>query len=209
MQIEVITVSPFQQNARILICPETKKAVIVDPGDEAQRIMDRVKELEVDIQYILATHGHIDHIGAAAQIQKEWDLSFFMHKADQFLLDSLPLQCVQFGIPPLSPPNVTRYIEIGEIFEVGNLKGKVLFVPGHSPGSVGFLFGNDLIGGDALFAGSIGRTDLPGGSFTVLERSIQEELYTLADEVVVHSGHGPNTTIGQEKAHNPFVRPKT
>lgn len=205
MQIEVITVSPFQQNARILVCEDTKEAIIVDPGDEAERILERVKNLGVKVTHIWATHGHIDHVGAVHPLQQKLQVPFYMHKGDAAMLENLPLQGAQFGLTIKDIPVVDKYIDENDTLSFGKCTCSILFIPGHSPGSVGFLFGKDLIGGDVLFSDSIGRTDLPGGSFAVLKQSILEKLYVLPDDTIVHPGHGPNTTIGREKKSNPFV----
>ncbi|BBM81983.1 MBL fold metallo-hydrolase [Candidatus Uabimicrobium amorphum] len=206
MQIEVLTVSPFAQNARILVCEKTKKAVIVDPGDEAQRIIKRAETLGAEVAYIWATHGHIDHVGVVHEIQEQLKVPFYMHKDDEEMLNSLPIQAKHFGLEINDVPKVDRFIDESDTLSFGECSCSILHIPGHSPGSVGFLFGKDLIGGDALFAGSIGRTDLPGGCFQTLRKSILEKLYTLPEDTVVHTGHGPNTTIGREKYHNHFVR---
>ncbi|WP_372369996.1 MBL fold metallo-hydrolase [Candidatus Uabimicrobium sp. HlEnr_7] len=206
MRIEVLTVSPFAQNARILVCEETKKAVVIDPGDEVERILQRVQALKVEVEYIWATHGHIDHVGGVYEMQQKLQVPFFMHKDDEEMLKSLPIQGQHFGLVINDIPQVDRFIDESDTLSFGNCSCSILHIPGHSPGSVGFLFGKDLIGGDALFADSIGRTDLPGGCFETLKKSILEKLYTLPEETIVHTGHGPNTTIKQEKYYNSLIR---
>ncbi len=205
MKIETIVVSPFQQNARILICTETKCGILVDPGDEAEKILARVKELEVKIEYIIATHGHVDHIGAVADIQRILQVPFYMHQEDVPFLQSLPRYGYTFGMKNVKIPTVSRYFQDGEIVQFGKISGKAIHVPGHSPGSLCYHFGEDLLAGDVLFNGSIGRTDLPGGCYESLENNIRTRLYVLPSNTRVYSGHGPITTIGKEKESNPFV----
>lgn len=206
MKIEVLVVSPFEQNARILICEKTKQAILLDPGDEADRFLDKIEEYNLLPQYILATHGHIDHIAAVHSLQKKLSIPFYIHKDDEDLVKSVVEQGNMFGISDLEVPKIDRYIQEGDIFTLGEYSGKAIHTPGHSRGGVSFLFGDDLFVGDVLFAGSIGRTDLPGGNFNILKKSIQEKLYTLPSQTRVHPGHGDSTTIGHEKRNNPYVR---
>ncbi len=206
MRIERISVGPFQQNARILVCEKTREAILIDPGDEAGRIGKKIEDMGLKVLYILGTHAHIDHIGAVSILQKEFSLPFYIHKGDAELVKSLPMQAAKYEIEGVEIPLIDRYIEDGDIFSFGECQGKAIHTPGHSPGGVSFLFGEDVFVGDVLFSNSIGRTDLPGGSFAILEKSIREKLYTLPGSTRVHPGHGYSTTIEYEKAHNPFVR---
>ena len=206
MQIEVILVGPFRQNARVLVCEKTNEAVLMDPGDDALLLAKKIQDMGVKIQYILATHAHIDHIGAVATLQKKFSWPFYIHKGDEILVQSLPVQAAKYEITGVEVPHIDHYIEDGQTFVFGNCEGKAIHTPGHSPGGVSFLFGEDVFVGDVLFSNSIGRTDLPGGSFSVLQKSIKDRLYTLPGNTRVHPGHGDSTTIEYEKANNPFVR---
>ncbi|NUM36004.1 MAG: MBL fold metallo-hydrolase [Candidatus Brocadiae bacterium] len=206
MRMERIVVGPFQQNARVLVCEKTNEAILIDPGDEAELIEKKIQAMGVKIQYILATHAHIDHIGGVAVLQKKFTWPFYMHKGDEELAKSLPFQAAKYEIEGVEVPRIDKYIEDGEALFFGECRGIVIHTPGHSPGGVSFLFGEDVFVGDVLFSNSIGRTDLPGGSFAILQKSIKERLYTLPGNTRVHPGHGYSTTIEYEKAHNPFVR---
>jgi len=205
MIIEVIPVSSFQQNARIISCEDTKEAILIDPGDEETKLLDRIQKKGVTIKYIIGTHGHIDHVGIASQMQSALHAPFCMHKDDAFLLERMLVQADFFNWGKVEIPRIDRFLNDGDVFCFGNYEVKVLHTPGHSPGSISLLIGRDVIVGDLLFAGSIGRTDLPGGNFDVLMKSIKEKLYPLPETTKVHTGHGPNTTIGYEKLNSPFL----
>lgn len=206
MRIEVIPVSPLQQNARLVICEDTNEAILIDPGYNSERIIEKIKDTGVTVKFILATHGHIDHIGAVKAVKDILGIPFYMNKEDLIFFDSLLQHSMMFGMPNCQVPEVDVYVNNGETFSFGNLKIQSIHTPGHSPGSISYLIGNDIFTGDVIFSGSIGRTDLPGGSFQILEKSIKERLYTLPSDVVIHPGHGPSTTVGHEKSTNPFVK---
>ncbi len=205
MKIEVMQVSPFEQNGRILICEQTKEAILIDPGEDPECFVKRIKELQLHVKYMLATHGHADHINAVGELQKIFQIPFYMHEEDAWLIPALPQQSERFGMPVRGIPTVTKYLEDNEPLQFGQMMGKAIHTPGHSPGSMSFLFGNDVFVGDLLFAGSVGRTDFWGGSFETLKQSIQKRIYTLPPATVIHPGHGPCTTVGEESLHNPFV----
>ncbi|RME43408.1 MAG: MBL fold metallo-hydrolase [Caldilineae bacterium] len=206
MIIEQLVVSPFQANCYLIGCEETRAGAIVDPGDEAPRILRAVERLGLDIRHVLLTHAHIDHIGAAAEVARATGAPLALHRNDLPLLKAGGGGLL-FGLPapPYKEPDV--WLEEGDEIEVGNYTLRVLFTPGHSPGHVTFYApqAGALFDGDVLFAGSIGRTDLPGGSFETLMDSIAHKLMPLPDETVVYSGHGPATTIGRERVSNPFL----
>jgi hydroxyacylglutathione hydrolase len=205
MIIEYLTVGPFQENSYILGDEATGEGVLIDPGDEADLILARVRDLKLSITAIVNTHAHIDHVGAVAEIQRKLGIPFRLHAADMPLLEALPQQAALFGLPPLTVPKVASHLVEGETFRVGSLTVRVIETPGHSPGSVTFQVGDELISGDVLFAGSVGRTDLYGGDFETLSRSIRGRLFPLGDHCRVWPGHGPETTIGIERKSNPFV----
>jgi hydroxyacylglutathione hydrolase len=208
MILEMLTVGPFQENCYVIGDEETSEGAIVDPGDEATRIALAVEQTGLDIGQILVTHAHIDHVGAVAALADEYACPVLMHAEAEPMLEQLPAQAMMMGLRFGKVPTVDHYIEDEEVLEVGGLKLRTLYTPGHAPGHVAFYVeGEDLLlSGDALFAGSVGRTDLFGGSMEVLMRSINERLLTLPDETRVYPGHGPQTTIGTERAHNPFLQ---
>lgn len=205
MIIELLEVGAFAENCYIVSCKQTKEGVVIDPGDEIPRILDRIKEHNLVIQYILLTHAHLDHVKELNTFRNEIDVPVFMHQNDQFLLDNLPMQAASFGLTTSGIPQVDRYITEGEKIRFGQLCFDVLHTPGHSPGSVSYVTKGVAFVGDVLFSGSIGRTDLPGGDFETLLNSIRTKLIPLGDETKIYSGHGPPTTIGHERQFNPFL----
>ena len=218
MIIEEITVTAFQQHTRVVGCEKTGRAVCIDPGDEAERIAEALDRHGFELQAIALTHAHMDHVGGVAALKKlRPDAPVILHRADEFMYAALPEQPAWIGIPRgewaalgfsyEEPPRVDRYWTDGEIYEVGTLAFKVIHCPGHTPGHV-VLFEEDerkVFVGDCLFAGSIGRTDLPGGSSEQLMDSLMNKIVPLGDDVRVYSGHGPVTTIGRERLTNPFL----
>ncbi len=206
--MEMLTVGPFQENCYVIGDEETGAGALVDPGDEAARIALAVEQTELEITQILITHAHIDHVGAVAALVDEYGCPVLMHAEAEPMLGQLPTQAMMMGLRFGKVPAVDRYIEDEEAIEVGGLQLRPLYTPGHAPGHVAFYVEGEalLLSGDALFAGSVGRVDLPGGSMEVLMRSIEERLLTLPDETRVYPGHGPETTIGNERAHNPFLQ---
>lgn len=205
MILEYLTVGPFQENSYILGCPETRQALLIDPGHEPEAILDRVEQLGLKVVGIANTHAHIDHMAGVVPIQARLGVPFRLHRDDLPLLQSSPQHAAMFGLPPVEVPIVDSFLTDGECFTIGRIEVEVIFTPGHSPGHVTFKVGGDLIVGDVLFAGSIGRVDLPGGSWPTLEHSIRRRLFPLGDACRVWPGHGDPTTIGEERKHNPFV----
>ena len=209
--LDVFPVGPIQANCVLLGDTDSGELVVIDPGEEAERIADRARESGLRPTMILHTHGHLDHVGGTAELARllGGGLPIGLHPEEIDLYRNAPLQAQMFGLEVEVPPEPDLALRHGDTVTVGNLELEVRHTPGHSPGGVCFVVsGGDerlAVVGDVLFAGSIGRTDLMGGSFPVLERSIREQLYTLADETRVICGHGPDTTIGREKASNPFV----
>lgn len=205
MVLEYLTVGPFQENSYILGCPTSRRAVLIDPGHEPDAILRRVERLGLTVTAIVNTHAHIDHMAGVVPIQKKLGVPFRLNRADLPLLQAAPQHAVLFGLPPVEVPEVESFFTDGEHFPVGELDVEVIFTPGHSPGHVTFRVGEDLIVGDVLFAGSIGRVDLPGGDGRALEHSIKARLFPLGDQFRVWPGHGEPTTIGAERLHNPYV----
>ena len=207
LQVEPLIVGPLFSNCYIIYDDKEKQGAVIDPGDDADNILGAVKELGIKINYILATHGHFDHVGAVAPLRKELKAEFLAHKGDFFFLEDGENAARRWGVDIEQPPKPDRFIEDGDKIKVGKFELEVIHTPGHSPGGVNFLYDRMLFGGDTLFQGSIGRTDFRKGSFEDLAKSIRTRLYNLPDDTIVYTGHGPNTTIGSEKRHNPFVRP--
>jgi hydroxyacylglutathione hydrolase len=208
MILEMLTVSPFQENCYIMGDEESGVGALVDPGDEAARLAMAVEQTGLDIGSIIVTHAHIDHVGAVVALVDEYSCPVLMHAEAEPMLKQLPTQAMMMGLRFGKVPTVDRYVEDEETLEVGDLRLRSLYTPGHAPGHLAFYVEDKglVLSGDALFAGSVGRVDLPGGSMEVLMRSIEERLLTLPDETAVYPGHGPRTTIGNERASNPFLQ---
>lgn len=211
--LEVMPVGLFQCNCIILGDPETKEAIVIDPGDEVEAILARVKKHGLTVKKILHTHTHIDHIGATADLQRQTNARVLLHKEDLFLYENMESQGRFLGLPPtktMTPVPVDEYLHDAQAITCGQLAGTVFHTPGHTPGSCAFFFpqlqqAGLLCPGDTLFAGSIGRTDLWKGDYEQEITSIKKKLLILPDPVVVIPGHGPTTTIGSERHHNPFL----
>jgi hydroxyacylglutathione hydrolase len=207
MILEMLTVGPFQENCYVIGDEETGAGALIDPGDEATRIALAVEQTGLDIGQIIVTHAHIDHVGAVAALVDEYACPVLMHAEAEPMLQQLPTQAMMMGLRFGKVPTVDRHIEDEEVLNVGGLRLRSLYTPGHAPGHLAFYLADEelVLSGDALFAGGVGRTDLFGGDMDLLMRSINERLLTLPDETRVLSGHGPETTIGEERAHNPFL----
>lgn len=204
MIVEQITVGAFQENCYLVSDPDSDSMVIVDPGSEPERIIAAVERTGKTPEAIWITHGHVDHIGAIAAIKRRWDVPVYLHPLDETLYRMGGVQAAMYGIPYEEPPVADNDLEEGQTLRVGNLELTVSHVPGHAPGHVMFYGHGNALVGDCLFAGSIGRTDLPFSNPGDLERSL-ERIVALPDATVVHSGHGEITSIGREKVSNPFI----
>ena len=206
--VETIPVGPLQCNCTILGDLVSRKAIVVDPGGDAEILLERLVELDLQVERIIHTHAHLDHFLASGKMKEATGAKLALHREDLFLWDMLEDQCRMFGIPFEPPPPPDQWLENEEEIDLNVLQGKALHTPGHTPGSMCFLFESQklLIAGDTLFQGSIGRTDLWGGDFKEIEKSIQEKLYTLDEETSVITGHGESTSIGHEMRANSFVQ---
>ncbi|ATF74265.1 MBL fold metallo-hydrolase [Pasteurella multocida] len=209
MNIELIPVTAFQQNCS-LIWDEQRNAAIIDPGGDAEKLIKRIEELDLNLQAILLTHGHLDHVGAAPKLKAHFKVEIIgPNSQDEYWFNALPAQSQKFGLFEIPAFMPDRWLNNeGEIIQVGDMQFEVLHLPGHTPGHIGFIEHEKRIAftGDVLFKQSIGRTDFQGGDHATLLSVIKEKLYPLGDDMIIVTGHGPYTTIGQEKQHNPFVR---
>lgn len=204
MIVSSVTVGPFAENCHLVMDEDSRRAVLVDPGDEGARIVHMVKAAGATLEAIWLTHAHLDHIGGIAAVLREWSVPVHLHPLDRPLYDRGAQQAAAYGVPFEQPPAPDRDLAEGDALELGALRFDVLHVPGHAPGHVAFHGHGLLFGGDVLFAGSIGRTDLPMSNPSDLERSL-ERLATLPPETQLYAGHGPSTTIGEELRANPFL----
>lgn len=204
MIIKTIVVGPLQVNCYLVGCPETKKALVVDPGDDPHKILSAVKAAGLEVALVVNTHGHFDHIGANSALIEQTGAELLIHSSDVPLMMRASEHAAIYGLKADPSPPPSRLLNDEEILAFGTLQIKVIHIPGHSPGGVCLLADGHLFSGDALFAGSVGRTDLPGGDHNQLIRGIKKRLLTLPEQTIVHPGHGPDTTIGWEKKNNPF-----
>ena len=210
MLLEVRAVAPFYKNGFVVGCERTREAVLIDPGDEVDELLGAVRDLGVDVQAVLLTHAHLDHITGVRAAKDAFDVPIYLHKDDLFLYENVVQQGAMFGFKVRAQPAVDNYYD-GTPIVFGDYEARVHHTPGHCPGGVCLQIGKQgaagehLFVGDTLFAGSIGRTDLPGGNYDVLMRSITEVLFPLGDARIVHPGHGPDSTIARERSTNPFV----
>jgi hydroxyacylglutathione hydrolase len=211
MIVEVRSVAPFYKNGFVVGCERTREAVLIDPGDEVDELLAAVRDYELDVRYLLLTHAHVDHITGVGRARDALDAPVYLHRDDQFLYDGVVEQAALFGFRAHRQPPVDAFYDEAPL-TFGDCTVRVHHTPGHCAGGVCLEIARDgeadthLFVGDTLFASSIGRTDLPGGDYDVLMRSITEVLFPIGDAAIVHPGHGPDTTIGRERLTNPFVQ---
>ena len=205
MIIKTLPVGPIMANCFIVGCQETMQAAIIDPGDEAEKILQSVADSNLEVKTIINTHGHFDHVSANKEIHAATNAPILIHALDAPMLEHISASAANWGLSAENSPVPDRTLNDGDTIVFGKITLNVLHTPGHTPGGISLFTEGHVFVGDTLFAGSIGRTDFPGGDFTTLKSSIQDKLFTLRDDVRVYTGHGPETTIGHEKQHNPFV----
>ncbi|MEO5860571.1 MAG: MBL fold metallo-hydrolase [Pyrinomonadaceae bacterium] len=218
MIVETFVQTAFQQNTRVVSCGLTREAICIDPGEPSDEMAGYIKEGGLDLKAIILTHGHLDHVGGTAFVKNEFpDAEVLLHQEEDDLYSSLPQQPLMMGMQPHqlaamgmdygSPPKATKFVEHGEVLRIGELKFEIRHCPGHTLGHI-VLAEHDkqiVFTGDCLFNGTIGRTDLPGGNYDRLIKSITEQVMTLGDDFTVMCGHGPDTTVGKERSGNPFL----
>jgi glyoxylase-like metal-dependent hydrolase (beta-lactamase superfamily II) len=203
--IKMLTVGPIQANCFIVGCEDTRKAAVIDPGDEADRILMTLADARLTVDAIINTHGHFDHVGANKRLKTVTQAPILIHRLDAPMLSQLAAHAAAWGMSAENSPPPDRAIDQDDMISVGHLTFTVIHTPGHTPGGVSLVTDKAVFTGDTLFAGSIGRTDFPGGDYATLINSIQKKLFALADDVTVYPGHMDKTTIGQEKRFNPFA----
>lgn len=209
LKYAVTTVTPLQENCSLVWCDNTKKAAVIDPGGEVDQIVALIEGHGVEVERILITHAHFDHVGAAADLAEKYGIPIEgPHLDDKFLVDALPHQGAMFGYPSVRAFTPTRCLEDGDIIRIGESFLDVLHCPGHTPGHIVFYNkeSNVAFVGDVIFKGSVGRTDFERGDHNALITSIKEKLFTLGDDVTFIPGHGPESTIGEERVTNPFLQ---
>jgi hydroxyacylglutathione hydrolase len=212
MILETAAVGPFFKNGYVAACERTRKAVFIDPGDEVDQLLDFIRKEQLDVTHILLTHAHVDHVSGVAEAKRSLGVPIYLHKDDLFLYQNAVRTGMMFGLTVEEPPPVDVFYEGDQPIEFGDYEVRVAHTPGHCPGGVCLAISKSgdrsaprLFVGDTLFAGSIGRTDLPGGDYETLLGAITGTLFQFPDESIVYSGHGPETTIGRERKTNPFV----
>ncbi len=208
MIIKTLVVGPIQANCYILGCEETLEAAVIDPGDEADRILHALAESSLTAKLIINTHGHFDHVSANKRLKEVTGAPILIHHLEAPMLDQLSSSAAAWGLSADDSPAPDRELKGGDEVSFGNITLTVIHTPGHTPGGISLYNEDYVFVGDTLFAGSIGRTDFPGGSFETLKESIQQKLFTLSDDLKVYPGHNQPTTIGEEKRFNQFVGEK-
>jgi glyoxylase-like metal-dependent hydrolase (beta-lactamase superfamily II) len=210
IRIESLMVGPFESNCHIVACERTGEAVIFDAGDDAPRILATVRAMNVRVKAVVNTHAHIDHVSGLAGVVDALGVPVFMHRAETPIYDALAPTAIMFGLPVPKAVKIHGWLEEGEVIRIGELAGRVMLMPGHTPGHIIVVFDGATppraVVGDVIFQGSIGRTDLPGGDHEVMMRTLRRFL-PMPDDMVLYTGHGPETTIGAEKKWNPFLAP--
>ncbi len=205
MILEILTVGALETNCYILGEEKTKQCVVIDPGGDFEIIEEHLNKLRLKVKYIILTHGHVDHIGALSQLKKATKAEILIHSKDSAMLYDPNQNLSIFSGDEIIATKADKALEEGDAIECGGIKLEVLHTPGHTPGSISLLTDKMIFTGDALFCGSIGRTDFPGSSYQKLIRSIKDKILSKEDELIIYPGHGPSSTIGEERKNNPFL----
>lgn len=205
MIIKELVVGPLMANCFICGCSKTKEAVVIDPGGDADTILLSLADSKLKVKYIINTHGHFDHVSANGKMKDATGADILIHPLDAPMLEKLSSNAAFFGVSVENSPPCDQTLEEGDTVSFGDITLKIIHTPGHTPGGISLYTNGIVFVGDTLFAGSIGRTDFPGGDFNTLISSIKTKLFNMEDDIRVFSGHGPETSIGVEKRHNPFV----
>lgn len=200
--VSVITVGPFQENCYLLV--RDGELAIFDPGDEADRLIEAIDATGARPRYIVLTHAHLDHVGACDALKAKYGVPLYCPRGETRLLEALPVQCAMFGMPPIPVPVPDHLVDDGTTLQLGSGTITAISTPGHSPGGMSYRLDDHLFVGDTIFAGGVGRTDLWGGSWPTLERAIKERIFSLEDGITLYPGHGPTSTVGDERSSNPF-----
>ncbi len=205
---EIFPVGPLQCNCSVIADESTREAIVIDPGDDIETVLAILEKHDLTCKQIVVTHAHIDHVGGALKLKNATGAPILLNQNDDALLKMLPMQASWLGMRDPGHVTIDADLADGDVVRFGNLKASVIHTPGHTQGSICLLFAaeNTLIAGDTLFQGSIGRTDLPGGSYETILRSIHQKLLVLPDHTIVIPGHGPTTTIQEERERNPFLQ---
>lgn len=208
MIVEILIVGPIAANCFIIGDEETMEGAIIDPGEDAIEILEKVKETGLNIKYIIATHGHFDHCAAVKQLKDHLDCEFLLHEEDLFYVRDSVDSARKWGFTIDQVPDPDSFLKDNEVIKLGSLELRIIHTPGHSPGGISIYIESEkaLFSGDTIFQGSIGRTDFRKGSLPILTESIKDRIYSLPDNTQLYTGHGPVTTVGDEKKYNPFVR---
>ncbi len=208
MIIKALAVGPMMSNCFILGCERTREAVVIDPGDDTDRILLSLADSKLKVKYIINTHGHFDHVGGNKRMKDATGADILIHPHDAPMLDITSSSAASIGMRMEDSPPPDRTIDEGDTITFGDITLEVFHTPGHSPGGISLYTDDIVFVGDTLFAGSIGRTDFPGGNYDMLISNVRKKLFLLGDDVRVFTGHGPETTIGRERRFNPFFGPE-
>ena len=206
MRYDNVIVGPLETNCYLIYCEKTRECAVMDPGAQPEKIIQSVAALGLKPVVLINTHGHVDHVGGNKDIKEKYDIPLCMHEADAPMLNSILQSGLGLFLGAKNSPPPDRFLVDGDEVNIGDVTLKTLYTPGHSPGSLSFVHEGILFSGDTLFCGGVGRTDLPGGSWEDLIASIQNKILSLPNETVVLPGHGPHSTVGQERSGNPFIR---
>ncbi|MEK7467193.1 MAG: MBL fold metallo-hydrolase [Planctomycetota bacterium] len=205
MFLAKLVVGPFAENSYVIGDEAAREGALVDPGGDVEELLEIAKNARLKVGKILITHAHWDHVFGVAEAKRLTGAETILPRGERKMLEALDRQSEMMGLPAPEEPEIDRWVDEGDTIEIGSLEFRVMIVPGHSPGHGAFISGLDALSGDTLMAGSVGRTDLPGGNFEVFADSITNKILKLPDKTRIHPGHGPSTTVGKERDSNPFV----